>query len=150
MQQNIKTFVVNIFIPILIGIFIAVQLYQTKTLINNLNNVLGSMIGIIATLFGFIITALSILLTIQGNEKTKQIRDSKHYKTILLTYLIAAFYMLVSLLIFIIFYSFGIVNKFVSFIYLFLTTVCFVYLILALIYLGIMILTLFHKKIQYH
>ena len=44
-------------------------------------------IGVWATLLGFIITTVSILLTFTGSKLTEEIKATGHYKTILFSYL---------------------------------------------------------------
>ena len=59
-------------------------------------------IGVWATLLGFIITTVSILLTFTGSKLTEEIKATGHYKTILFSYLLTCFeliFLLLSLLV---------------------------------------------------
>ncbi len=150
MTYKIKDVLLNFVLPLAISCVLAILFYKCDALKKNISDLIENIIGIIATLFGFVITALSILLTIQGNEKTKQIRESRHYKKILLTYAFASIIMLFSLIAFIIIYSFSINSRVVCFIYILCTTLCMTYLIIALWYLALIILTTFHKKKKYY
>ncbi len=47
--------------------------------------IIKTLIGVWSTLLGFMITAISILLTIGGNEYIKALRDSDHYRTVMFT-----------------------------------------------------------------
>ena len=55
-------------------------------------------IGVWATLLGFIITTVSILLTFTGSKLTEEIKATGHYKTILFSYLLTCFELLIFLL----------------------------------------------------
>ena len=55
-------------------------------------------IGVWATLLGFIITTVSILLTFTGSKLTEEIKATGHYKTILFSYLLTFFELLIFLL----------------------------------------------------
>lgn len=152
-MKHFRTFItlfLTIAVPIIISCIVSVLKFKDKILLQNLESLLENITGIMATLFGFILTALSILLAFEGNEKTRQLRDSRHYKTILGTYLISALYMLLGLIIFVVCSSFSIINERACFIYIFFTTICFLYLLLSLYYLVLMVITLFHKKKEYH
>lgn len=50
-----------------------------------------TLLGVWATLLGFIITATSILVTMDGKEYMHAFRDSDHYSTVILTYGLASF-----------------------------------------------------------
>lgn len=54
-------------------------------------------IGVWATLLGFIITTVSILLTFTGSKLTEEIKATGHYKTILFSYLLTCFELLIFL-----------------------------------------------------
>ena len=49
------------------------------------------LLGIWATLLGFIVTAESILITMSGKEYVQAFRKSKHYHTVLFTYGVTGF-----------------------------------------------------------
>lgn len=55
-------------------------------------------IGVWATLLGFIITTVSILLTFTGSKLTEEIKATGHYKTNLFSYLLTCFELLIFLL----------------------------------------------------
>lgn len=54
-------------------------------------DVLKVLLGVWATLLGFIVTAESILITMGGKEYIQAFRKSKHYGTVLFTYGITGF-----------------------------------------------------------
>lgn len=49
-----------------------------------------------ATLLGFIVTAASILITMNGKEYIQAFKKSKHYNTVLLTYCLTSFTLLIA------------------------------------------------------
>lgn len=149
-SKTVRSFILLLIIPIILSILTAGCLYENAEFINNFEYLLGDFIGIMATLFGFVLTSLSILLAFEGNEKTKQLRDSRHYKTILGTHLISVVCMLIALILFFVFYTFRVINNITRFMFLMITLVTFIYLILSLFYLILMIITSFHKKPKYH
>jgi hypothetical protein len=53
------------------------------------------------TLLGFLITAVSILLTFNGGQKSDIIKDSEHFPTILFSYLYFCFLLFVFLIFFV-------------------------------------------------
>lgn len=59
------------------------------------------MINVWGTLFGFLLSAESILLTLGGKKYLRALRESVHYRTILFTYFIACVHMLVAMAVFI-------------------------------------------------
>lgn len=59
------------------------------------------MISVWGTLFGFLLSAESILLTLGGKKYLKALRESVHYRTILFTYFIACVHTLVAMTFFI-------------------------------------------------
>lgn len=91
-------------------------------------------------IFGFILTAVSVLATITGDEFTKRLRKSKHYKSILFAYCIssvmilsAIFYSIV--IIFINTWNHGIEEVTVFFvIYTMISTFICIYLLFALLF----------------
>ena len=53
-----------------------------------------TLLGTWATLLGFIVTAESILITMGGKEYIQAFKESRHYKTVLLTYFSTSFVLL--------------------------------------------------------
>lgn len=58
--------------------------------------IIKTLLGIWATLLGFIITATSILLTMGGKEYIIAFKESKHYSTVLYTYFLSSFSLFVA------------------------------------------------------
>lgn len=54
-------------------------------------DVSNTLLGLWGTLLGFIITATSILVTMDGKEYIHAFKGSKHYSTVVLTYGFASF-----------------------------------------------------------
>jgi|GEM_PF-912330 len=108
--------------------------------------IVKTMLGIWGTLLGFIITAVSILIGFNGNERTKDIMNSRHYKTILYTYMITCFTLLLCIAIFI---PVVMINKFsLNLLYIFSSTliITLIYVFLCLLYLTLIIVTALKKK----
>lgn len=59
------------------------------------------MISVWGTLFGFLLSAESILLTLGGKKYLNALRESVHYRTILFTYFIACVHTLIAMTFFI-------------------------------------------------
>lgn len=62
-----------------------------------------TMLGIWGTLLGFLITAISILLTLGNGKFLGMLKDTGHYKTILLSYISSCVHLLTAILISIVF-----------------------------------------------
>lgn len=60
---------------------------------DNLNSLFSSLIGTWGSLLGFVITGLSILLTIKENEFIKALKESGHYISICYVYLDASIWL---------------------------------------------------------
>lgn len=106
---------------------------------------INTMLGIWATLLGFMITSLSIMVGFKGSERTQIFIESKHYSTILFTYTFTCIELLLCLLIFI---PVLLVDKITIFLYslmLGLLLITAIYMFLSLLYLLLMIMTVFQK-----
>jgi len=110
-------------------------------------DIVKMMLGIWGTLLGFIITAVSILIGFNGSERTKEIIESRHYKTILYTYMITCFVLLLSIATFV---PVVIINSFnYMWFLIFLTSllISLIYVFLCLLYLTLIITTALKKKL---
>lgn len=65
------------------------------------SNLSQMMINVWGTLFGFLLSAESILLTLGGKKYLKALRESVHYRTILFAYFVASFHTLIAMAVFI-------------------------------------------------
>ena len=83
-----------------------------------------TLLGIWATLLGFIITATSILITMGGKEYIQAFRESKHYSTVLLTYCFSSFAFLTSTIFGVVVVCINVWNEvlFYSLVYLIIST----------------------------
>lgn len=143
-------FILLIILPILFGIAIACMFFSNDFLKENLSSILMDTVTLLSTLFGFILASLSILVSFEGNEKTKQIRESRHYKKILGIHLISDIWMFLGMAFLFGCHVFGLITEIVSWIFVLVISVSFIYLVLVLFYLAIMIGTLFVEKIKYY
>ena len=149
-QKEDISLILTISIPILLGIGTACFLFSNEYLIENLSDVMKEAVTLLVTLFGFILASLSILISFEGNEKTKQLRESRHYKKILGVHLMSDIWMFFGTGCLFGFNIFGLLNKTVAWVFVLIVSVSFYYLAIVLFYLAIMIGTLFVKKTNYH
>ena len=87
-------------------------------------DIIKTLLGMWGTLLGFIITATSIMVIMNGKEYIQAFRESKHYSTVLLTYCFSSFALLLSTIFGIIVICLNIWNEFLfySLIYLIIST----------------------------
>lgn len=150
-MKKIRFDIIAIFtLPIIIGSVVAVKTFANAQILLDLDSLLVEMSTILATLFGFVLTAMSILLTFEGNERTKRVRDSRHYGKILLCFIITNVVMLISMSVFFGAHALKVLNEMVSFIFVALSCICFIYLLLVLIYFIIVILTVVVEPLRPH
>ena len=142
--------ILAIVIPLLIGVVLATVSVFNDYLKNNLNVILMDAVTLLVTLFGFILASLSILVSFEGNEKTKQIRESRHYKRILGVHLVSDIWMFLGVCCLFAFKIFGVLNGIAVWIFVLVVSVSFFYLALVLFYLAVMIGTLFVEKKKYY
>lgn len=57
--------------------------YASSNVYDNFRELYSTMISIWATVIGFLITAISILMTLQDNKYLKVLKESGHFKTLL-------------------------------------------------------------------
>lgn len=80
-------------------------IFSAKTMlnisINDFYEILKVVIGVWATLLGFIITAASILVTFNGSKLTEEIKNTGHFKTVLFIYITTCIELLIGLAFFI-------------------------------------------------
>lgn len=92
-------------IPLILSSVMSVIAYNTwlKSMdIESLNmqGVIGTILGIWGTFFGFIITAVSILIAFNGSSITQEIRDSGHYQTVMFLYIVTCAIIFIAILFF--------------------------------------------------
>ena len=91
-RDKIIIFVISFLIPVVICFILKYHIckigYDMK-LFNGVE-ITENLLGIWATLLGFIITAASILLTMGGKKYIKAFKESAHYGTVLYTYALSS------------------------------------------------------------
>lgn len=146
-----KAIIYTLLIPLILGIIITIvscfiikkkeiTIDSTKTLA-----FINLMLGIWATLLGFMITSLSIMVGFKGSERTQIFIESKHYSTILFTYTITCMELFLCLLIFL---PVLLINKITIVLYsimLGLLLITAIYMFLSLLYLLLLIITVFQN-----
>jgi hypothetical protein len=85
-------FFFSICMPTVVSKVLSEYLHKINYNLLNTNGVeiIKTLVGIWGTLLGFIITAVSILITINGKKHVKAFKASGHYSTVLFTYLITS------------------------------------------------------------
>lgn len=88
--------IVSIIFPCILGFVVS---YKLKINIQKLCGVevIKILLGVWATLLGFIITALSILIAMPGEDYLKALRKTTHYGTVLFTYICTCICMLAAI-----------------------------------------------------
>lgn len=95
-------------VPIIIGVFascIALHLmnkYNYQIDKSYIINIISTILDLWGTLLGFIITAESVLIAFDGNTLTKEIKETQHFKTVLFTYSLTCFELLLMIAVFLI------------------------------------------------
>ncbi len=88
-----------VFIPIISGVLFRIVMSKVEMELNReIVNVVSIMIGVLATLLGFTITAISILLALGKNKFTKLLIESNHMYTIIIAYLFLSLWLLIALI----------------------------------------------------
>ncbi len=98
-----------------------------------------TLLGTWATLLGFIVTAESILITMGGEKYIKAFKESKHYKTVLITYFSASLTLLVATTFSTIVVCFNIWNMILFYILLYLIMSIFLLLLFCILFLFFMV-----------
>lgn len=85
-DKSIVTFI-SLFIPLVITFILIIQLDGRKYDYSSFEGVriVESLLGVWSTLLGFMITAVSILITLGGNSYLAAFRGSSHYDTVIYT-----------------------------------------------------------------
>ena len=114
MKRNMSVFsgVLYTCIPIVISAAISKIVYHLW-MINiqidaiSMKETIGTILGIWGTFFGFVITAVSILIAFNGSSFTEEIRESGHYQTVIYIYIVTCAIIFVAMLIFLPIYIMG-------------------------------------------
>lgn len=98
-----------------------------------------TLVGVWATLLGFMITSVSILVTLGGNEYVLAFRKSQHYHTVMYTNTITSILMLAATVFCIVIMCLNIWNRVCFNIFIFLLISTFVSLILSIYFLFFLV-----------
>lgn len=98
-----------------------------------------TLVGVWATLLGFMITSVSILVTLGGNEYVLAFRKSQHYHTVMYTNTITSILMLAATVFCIVIMCLNIWNRVCFNIFIFLLISTFVSLILSVYFLFFLV-----------
>lgn len=102
MSAQKKDRIIINFIPIVFAMITSVTTLFIRindSVMENWDSILNSLLGIWGTLFGFMIAAVSVLLTFNDGKFITFLKSSGHYKTILLTYMYCCIHLFVALVV---------------------------------------------------
>ncbi len=142
MKKTLKDRILLTVVPLIIGIIVSAIIYayikvnEIDTSWFNAQSVIGTLLGIWATLIGFVITAVSILIAFNGSSYTEIIRQSGHYFTIMFLYTVTSIVLAIGIAVFLPLY---ILNACSSVVF----CVLFFFIIITIIYFFIDIILLF-------
>ena len=94
-MDKIVIFGISFILPVLICIALGYLFNYNLYDVSNFEGIEVSktLLGTWATLLGFIVTAESILITMGGKEYIEAFKESRHYKTVLLTYFLQVLFL---------------------------------------------------------
>lgn len=145
MKQSVKDkiviTVVSVIIPI-VAVIILNWFLQSKGYDYSSfdgKEIVKTLVGVWATLLGFMITSVSILVTIGGNEYVLAFRKSQHYHTVMYTNTITCVLMLAATIFCIVIMCVNIWNRICFNIFVFLLISTFVSLILSVYFLFFLV-----------
>lgn len=92
-RDKITIFIISFLIPLVICYMLKMYFTKCNYNLNEFDgiDISNTLLGLWGTLLGFIITATSILITMDGKEYIHAVKGSKHYSTVVLTYGFACF-----------------------------------------------------------
>lgn len=128
--------------PIALAIFVALRVTINME-IKDFYEILKVVIGVWATLLGFIITAASILITFNGSKLTEEIKNTGHFKTVLFIYMLTCIKLLIGLMFFIAVICLKIYSPLILQIFVASIITSMVDILLCLIFLSFVIYTIF-------
>lgn len=102
-------------------------------------DIIKTLLGTWATLLGFIVTAESILITMNGKEYIQAFKESEHYKTVLLTYFSTSLVLLVSTIFSVAIICFNIWNAVLFYFLIYLIISSFLFLFFCILFLFFMV-----------
>lgn len=151
-KSDKKAIIATFILPIIIGIIITVisfNVIDSKEIKLNSEKTLSfidTMLGIWATLLGFMITSLSILIGFKGSERTQLFIESKHYSTILYTYIITCIELFLCMVIYIPVILLEMINLLTYSMLIGLLLITAILILLCLMYLLLIIITAFQDN----
>ena len=111
---------------------------------NDFTDLIEIIIGLEGTMLGFIITAVSILVAFNGSRLTEEVKQTGHFRTVLVVYLVTCFelflliafsvYMLIS----------NVINIVCMNLFMIMLIASAFYILLCLVFLCLIVYTLFH------
>lgn len=133
--------VISFLIPIIICLLLKLGIDYVLYDIYNFDgiDISKSLSGIWATLLGFIVTSESILITMSGREYIEAFKESKHYKTVVLTYFLTSLTLLIATIFSIIVVCLNIWNTLLFYILIYLIISTFSLIFFCILFLFFMV-----------
>lgn len=133
--------VISFLIPIIICLLLKLGIDYVLYDIYNFDgiDISKSLSGIWATLLGFIVTSESILITMSGREYIEAFKESKHYKTVVLTYFLTSLTLLIATIFSIIVVCLNIWNAILFYILIYLIISTFSLIFFCILFLFFMV-----------
>lgn len=134
-------FALSLLLPLLICILLNWRLSHILYDINTFNGleISKTLLGTWATLLGFIVTAESILITMNGKEYIQAFKNSDHYKTVLLTYFSTSVVLLIATIFSVAILCLNIWNALLFYILIYLIISSFLFLFFCVLFLFLMV-----------
>lgn len=141
-RKHIKRRGVLTVFPIVLALIVVLNLPISMET-NDFYEILKVVIGVWATLLGFIITAVSILITFNGSKLTEEIKSTGHFKTVLFIYMLTCTELLIGLTFFIVILCLKICSLLILQIFVANIIISMVDILLCLVFLFFMVYTIF-------
>lgn len=134
-------FMVSFLLPAVICISLKILFAYISYDVNTFDgiDIIKTLLGTWATLLGFIVTAESILITMNGKEYIQAFKESEHYKTVLLTYFSTSLVLLVSTIFSVAIICFNIWNAVLFYFLIYLIISSFLFLFFCILFLFFMV-----------
>lgn len=135
--------------PLVIGLlipYIVIKNAPQNAEIYNTHNFIESVkvvIDIWGTLLGFIITVVSILVAFTGSKLTEEIKRTGHFKTVLYTYILTCFTLLIAISVFIPVIINNLVSDVLFYIFIGALIITLIDVAMCLVFLSLVVYTIF-------
>lgn len=144
-KHNIRRVLMCV-VPIIIA---AVCSYLSRNFISSITEtsfweIVKVVIDLEGTMLGFIITVVSILVAFNGSRLTEEVKQTGHFKTVLLVYLVTCFELFMSIIYCVCILVASAYNVYIGTVFIALLITATIYIILCLFFLSLVVYTLFN------